>query len=99
MSCVFVFLFVKERRGFWGTFPVVAHGGGAISLFSWMPILGYPASIYGICVSTVGGREMHGTSTTRASLAAPSLAAPFPALLSLLLAPAPPALFPTPPGA
>jgi len=94
-----VFLFVKERRGFWGTFPVVAHGGGAISLFSWMPILGYPASIYGICVSTVGGREMHGTSTTRTSLAAPSLAAPCPALLSLLLAPAPPALFPTPPGA
>lgn len=91
-----MFLFVRERRGFWGTFPVVAYGGGAISLFSWMPILGYPASIYGICVSTVGGREMHATSTTRASLAAPLLAAPFPALLSLLLAPA---LSLTPPGA
>ena len=66
----FVFLFVREKRGFWGTFPVVAYGGAAISLFSWLPILGYLASIYGIYVTTVGLKEMHGTSTTQALLAA-----------------------------
>ena len=71
----FVFLFVRERRGYWGTFPVVAYGGAAISLFSWMPILGYLASLYGIYITTVGLKEMHGTTTTRALLAAlvPSL--------------------------
>jgi hypothetical protein len=89
---LFVFLFVRERRGFWGTFPVVAYGGAAISLFSWVPILGYLASIYGIYVTTMGLREMHGTSTTRALLAAL-----FPTLLSLLFLV--PALFLTPPGA
>jgi hypothetical protein len=89
---LFVFLFVRERRGFWGTFPVVAYGGAAISLFSWMPILGYLASIYGIYVTTVGLREMHGTSTTRALLAAL-----VPTLLSLIFLV--PALFLTPPGA
>ena len=89
---LFVFLFVRERRGFWGTFPVVAYGGATISLFSWMPILGYLASIYGIYVTTMGLREMHGTSTTRALLAAL-----FPTLLSLLFLV--PALFLTPPGA
>jgi hypothetical protein len=88
---LFVFLFVRERSGFWGTFPVVAYGGAAISLFSWMPILGYLASIYGIYVTTVGLREMHGTSTTRALLAAL-----VPTLLSLLFLV--PALFLTPPG-
>jgi hypothetical protein len=89
---LFVFLFVRERRGFWGTFPVVAYGGAAISLFSWIPILGYLASIYGIYVTTMGLREMHETSTTRALLAAL-----FPTLLSLLFLV--PALFLTPPGA
>jgi hypothetical protein len=89
---LFVLLFVRERRGFWGTFPVVAYGGAALSLISWVPILGYLASIYGIYVTTVGLREMHGTSTTRALLAAL-----FPALLSLLFLV--PALFLTPPGA
>ena len=78
-------LFARERRGFWATFPVVAYGAGAISLFSWTPILGYLASIYGIYVATVGLRERHGTSATRALQAAL-----LPAWLDLLI------LFPTP---
>lgn len=86
-----VLLFVRERRGFWGTFPVVAYGGAAVSLFAWIPILGYLASIYGIYVTTMGLREMHETSTTRALLAAL-----IPALLSL--ATLIPALFLSPPG-
>lgn len=31
LAAVFVFLFVRERRGYWGTFPVVAYGA-ALSL-------------------------------------------------------------------
>ena len=65
----FVFLFVRERKGYWGTFPVVAYGS-AISLLSWIPVLGYLATLYGIYVTTVGLKEMHATSTTRALLAA-----------------------------
>jgi hypothetical protein len=89
---LFVFLFVRERRGFWGTFPVVAYGGAALSLLSWIPILGYLVMLYGIYVTTVGMREMHGTTTPRALLAAL-----VPTLLSLLFLV--PALFLTPPGA
>ena len=89
---LFVFLFVRERRGFWGTFPVVAYGGAALSLLSWIPILGYLVMLYGIYVTTVGLREMHGTSTARALLAAL-----VPTLFSLLFLV--PALFLTPPGA
>ncbi len=65
----FVFLFVRERSGYWGTFPVVAYGS-ALSLFSWIPIFGYLVSIYGVYVTMVGLRELHQTSTTRALLAA-----------------------------
>ena len=64
----FVFLFVRERKGYWGTFPVVAYGS-ALALLSWIPVLGYLATIYGIYVTTVGLREMHGTTTARALLA------------------------------
>ena len=77
---------------------MVAYGGGDQSVLldadPRVPgkILGYPASIYGIYVITVGLREMHGTSTTRALQAAL-----FPASLSLLFLV--PALFLTPPGA
>lgn len=66
---LFVFLFVRERKGLWGTFPVVAYGS-AISFLSWIPVLGYLATLYGVYVTTVGLREMHGTSTARALLAA-----------------------------
>lgn len=87
----FVFLFVRERRGYWGTFPVFAYGGGALALFSWIPILGYLVGLYGVYITTIGLRELHATSTTRALLA--SLV---PTLLSLA------ALIPTliysPPG-
>ena len=65
----FVFLFVKQRRGYWGTFPVVAYGS-ALALLSWVPVLGYLATLYGVYVTALGLREMHGTSTVRALLAA-----------------------------
>lgn len=84
---LFVLLFVRERRGYWGTFPVVAYGS-ALSLFSWIPVVGYLISLYGIYVTTVGLREMHGTTTPRALLAAlvPSLFG-LAGVISSLLAP------------
>lgn len=74
----FVFLFVRQRRGYWATFPVMAYGS-ALSLFSWIPLLGYLVALYGVYVTTIALREMHGTTTTRALLAAL-----VPALLGLL---------------
>ncbi len=67
---LFVFLFVRERRGFIeATFLVVAYES-AIFLATWVPVLGYLAFLYGIYVTAVGLRELHGTTTTRALLAA-----------------------------
>ena len=67
---LFVMLFVRDRQTFYATFPVGVYGSSAIGLFSWVPILGYLVSLYGVYVTTVGLREMHGTTTTRALLAA-----------------------------
>lgn len=67
---LFVMLFVRDRQTFYATFPVGVYGSSALGLFSWVPILGYLVSLYGVYVTTVGLREMHGTTTTRALLAA-----------------------------
>lgn len=87
---LFVFVFVRERRGFWGTFPVVAYGSSAISLLSWIPLLGYLASLYGVYVTVVGLRELHGTTTVRASLAVlvPFLIGLAPLIFTLVSTPA-----------
>lgn len=66
---LFVLMFVRERRGFWATFLVVAYSS-AIQLLSWIPVLGYLISLYGIYVTTIGLRELHSTTTIRALLAA-----------------------------
>jgi hypothetical protein len=76
---LFVFIFVRERRGFRSTFAAIAYGGGVISLLSWIPILGYIATLYGIYVVAVGLKELHVTTTTRALLASA-----VPALLGLV---------------
>lgn len=75
---LFVFVFVRQRRGFRSTFAVIAYGSSVISLLTWVPILGYLATLYGIYVVAMGLKELHGTTMTRAFLAAA-----VPALLSL----------------
>lgn len=65
---LFVLLFVRERRGFWATFLVVAYQN-AILLVTWVPVLGLLAEPYGVYIAAVGVREMHGTTTVRALLA------------------------------
>lgn len=83
---LFVLLFARERRGFQATFNVIAYGGSAISLLSWLPVAGYIAGLYGVYVAGVGLRELHGTTTVRALLAAgiPALIGLGPALFGLL---------------
>ncbi len=66
---LFVLVFVRERRGFWATFPVVAYAGGVIALLFWIPVLGYLLGLYGLYVAATGLRELHGTTTTRALFA------------------------------
>ena len=66
---LFVLIFVRQRRGFEATFRVAAYGS-AISLFSWIPIVGYLVTLYGVYVYTMGLKKLHSTSTTRALLAA-----------------------------
>lgn len=41
----------------------------AAALLSWVPVAGYLASLYGLYVTMLGIRELHGTTTKRASLA------------------------------
>lgn len=41
----------------------------ALSLIGWIPMVGYPVTFYGVYVRTLGIRELHDTTTTRALLA------------------------------
>jgi hypothetical protein len=63
-----VMLFVGSRNsGFEGTFRVGAYSS-VTSLVSWIPFIGWIASLYGIYLAIVGIREVHNTTTGRAAL-------------------------------
>ncbi len=63
-----VMLFVGSRNaGFEGTFRVVAYAA-VTSLVSWLPFIGWIASLYGIYLAIVGVREVHTTTTGKAAL-------------------------------
>lgn len=85
---LFVMIFVRQRRNFEATLRVVAYGS-ALLLLSWIPILGYIATFYLIYVYTVGFKELHSASTTRALLAAlvPALLSLSFAILSIFIVP------------
>jgi len=55
------------RSGFGATFRVASYAS-VTSLVSWIPIIGWLLSLYGIYLSVVGIREMHGTTTGKAVL-------------------------------
>ena len=62
-----VLLFVRPTgTGFEATFRVYAYTSTVV-LLSWIPILGYAASLYGLYLSFVGMRELHATTTGRAA--------------------------------
>ena len=63
-----VMLIVGSRNsGFEGTFRVVAYSA-VTSLVSWIPFIGWIASLYGIYLGIVGVREVHTTTTGKAAL-------------------------------
>lgn len=64
---LFVVIFVRSRRNFEATLRVLTYAT-AISLLSWIPVIGYLASLYGLYVTFLGIRELHCTSNVRASL-------------------------------
>jgi hypothetical protein len=61
-----VMLIVGSRNsGFEGTFRVGAYSA-VTTLVSWIPIIGWIASLYGIYLAIVGIREVHNTTTGKA---------------------------------
>lgn len=65
---LFVMIFVRPRKGFDATLRVNAYAS-ALALLSWVPVVGYLASLYALYVTMVGIKELHETSTRRAMLA------------------------------
>jgi hypothetical protein len=63
-----VMLIVGSRNsGYEGTFRVGAYSS-VTSLVSWIPFIGWIASLYGIYLAIMGIREVHNTTTGRAAL-------------------------------
>jgi hypothetical protein len=61
-----VMLIVGSRNaGYEGTFRVGAYSA-VTTLVSWIPIIGWIASLYGIYLAIVGIREVHNTTTGKA---------------------------------
>jgi hypothetical protein len=63
-----VAVFVRPGRGFDTTLGITAYAS-ALALFSWIPVVGSLASLYGLYVTMVGIKELHETSATSALLA------------------------------
>ena len=57
----------SRNSGFEATFRVVAYAA-VTSLVSWIPLIGWILSLYGIYLGIVGIREMHNTTTGKAAL-------------------------------
>jgi hypothetical protein len=55
------------NSGFEATFRVAAYAA-VVNLVSWIPLVGWLLALYGIYLSVVGIREMHGTTTGKAAL-------------------------------
>ena len=55
------------NAGFEATFRVSAYSS-VTSLVSWIPVIGWIASLYGIYLAIVGMREIHSTTTGKAAL-------------------------------
>jgi hypothetical protein len=63
-----VMLIVGSRNGgFEATFRVAAYSS-VVNLVSWIPVIGWIASLYGIYLGIVGIREVHTTTTGKAAL-------------------------------
>jgi hypothetical protein len=57
----------SRNAGFEGTFRVSAYSSVTL-LASWIPVVGWVASLYGLYLAVVGIREVHNTTTGKAIL-------------------------------
>lgn len=57
----------QGNAGFQSTFRVSAYSA-VTSLVSWIPVIGWIASLYGLYLAIVGIREVHSTTTGKAAL-------------------------------
>ena len=55
------------NSGFEATFRVAAYAA-VVNLVSWIPLVGWLLGLYGIYLSVVGIKEVHGTTTGKAAL-------------------------------
>jgi hypothetical protein len=63
-----VMLIIGSRNaGYEGTFRVAAYSS-VVNLVSWIPLIGWIASLYGIYLAIIGIREVHTTTTGKAAL-------------------------------
>lgn len=77
-----VMLFVGAgNSGFESTFRVVSYVS-VTNLVNWIPVIGGLIALYGLYLAVVGVREMHNTTTGRASLV---VLVPFAVILFLVL--------------
>ncbi|RLA84937.1 MAG: hypothetical protein DRG31_04295 [Deltaproteobacteria bacterium] len=60
--------FFGARGNYEATFRVVAYSG-AVNLLSWIPFLGFLASLYGLWLKIVGLEAVHGVTKLKAFLA------------------------------
>ena len=72
----------EAHSGYAATFRVASYTQ-VTSLVNWIPIIGPLLALYGIYLSIVGIREMHGTTTSKAALV---VLIPFAVVLVVLLA-------------
>jgi hypothetical protein len=57
----------SRNSGYEATFRVAAYTS-VVNLVSWIPLIGWIASLYGIYLAIVGVREVHTTTTGKAAL-------------------------------
>lgn len=59
----------RENAGYWATFKIYAYTS-VVSLLSWVPVVGFLATLYGYYLVFVAVREAHTTTPARAAIVA-----------------------------
>ncbi|WP_047866137.1 YIP1 family protein [Rubrobacter aplysinae] len=59
----------RDNAGYWATFKIYAYTS-VVSLLSWLPVVGFLATLYGYYLVFVAVREAHDTTPARAAIVA-----------------------------
>jgi hypothetical protein len=65
---IFAYIY-GARKGLDQTLKTVAFGSTPTLLFTWIPVIGWIISLYGIVLNVIGLKNLQGMSTGRAALA------------------------------